>query len=217
MVITICWDVRKSRVKLDCFCTHVKVIFYSVSKQRSYCSFPNCPDSFSSDKGPVQSTWSKFSMENCPRKYFCCVMKKTFFVKTCRFQVRLGGIIVVIYYFNLKLNRNSGQIEVPDYQILPAIRRIQIRTILLYWFNSSTKKNAIYLDVGISLEGKSLTGNNFSWVCVSVCVSVCLSVQMITFELLKVRTSFFVHTYIFIISRSSLSTKVIGSRSRSND
>ena len=33
-----------------------------------------------------------------------------------------------------------------------------MRTILLYWFNSSTKKNAIHLDVGISLEGKSLTG-----------------------------------------------------------
>ena len=39
-----------------------------------------------------------------------------------------------------------------------------------------------------------------------------MSVQMITFELLKVETSFLVHTYIFIISRSSLSTKVIGSR-----
>ena len=84
--------------------------------------------------------------------------KEDIFVKTCRFQVRLGGIIVVIYFFNLVLNRNFGQIEVSDYQILPAIRRIQMRTILLYWFNSSTKKNAIHLDVGISLEGKSLTG-----------------------------------------------------------
>ena len=51
----------------------------------------------------------------------------------------------------------------------------------------------------------------------SVCLSVCVSVQMITFEPLKIGTSFLVHTYIFIISRSSLSTKVIGSRSRSND
>ena len=63
-------------------------------------------------------------------------------------------------------------------------------------------------------------GNNFSRVCLSVCLSVylsvCVSVQ-ITFELLKVGTSFLVYTYIFIISRSSLSTKVIGSRSRSND
>ena len=83
--------------------------------------------------------------------------KEDIFVKTCRFQVRLGGIIV-IYFFNLMLNRNFGQIEVSDYQILSAIRRIQMRTILLYWFNSSTKKNAIHLDVGISLEGKSLTG-----------------------------------------------------------
>ena len=53
----------------------------------------------------------------------------------------------------------------------------------------------------------------------SVYFCVCVSVQMISFELLKVGTSFLVHTYIFIISRSSLSTKVIGlrSRSRSND
>ena len=51
----------------------------------------------------------------------------------------------------------------------------------------------------------------------SVCLSVHVSVQMITFEPLKVGTSFLVHTYIFIISRSSLSTKVIGSRSRLND
>ena len=54
-------------------------------------------------------------------------------------------------------------------------------------------------------------------VCLSVCLSVCVSVQMITFEPLMIGTSFLVHTYIFIISRSSLSTKVIGSRSRSND
>ena len=76
-------------------------------------------------------------------------------------------------------------------------------------------------------------GNNFSRVCQSICVSVCVSVhlsvclsvhlsfcvsvQMITFELLKVGTSFLVHTYIFIISRSSLSIEVIGSGSRSND
>ena len=58
-----------------------------------------------------------------------------------------------------------------------------------------------------------MVGNNFSrvclCVCVSVCLSVCLSVQMITFELLKVGTSFLVHTYIFIISRSSLSTRLL--------
>ena len=48
-------------------------------------------------------------------------------------------------------------------------------------------------------------------------MSVCVSVQMITFELLKVGTLPLVHTYIFILSRTSLSTKVIGSRSRLND
>ena len=57
-------------------------------------------------------------------------------------------------------------------------------------------------------------------VCVSVCLavhlSVCVSVQAITLELLEVGASSLVHAYIFTISRSSLSTKVIGSRSRSN-
>ena len=50
----------------------------------------------------------------------------------------------------------------------------------------------------------------------SVCLSVYLSVQAITFEPLKVKASFLVHTYLLTISRSSLSIKVIGSRSRSN-
>ena len=48
----------------------------------------------------------------------------------------------------------------------------------------------------------------------SVCLCVCSDDN---FEPLKVGTSFLVLTYIFIISRSSLSTKIIGSRSRSND
>ena len=52
-------------------------------------------------------------------------------------------------------------------------------------------------------------------VCVSVCLSVCPSVQAITFEPLHIETSFLVCKYIFTISRSSLSIKVIGSRSRS--
>ena len=52
-------------------------------------------------------------------------------------------------------------------------------------------------------------------VCLSVCLSVCPSVQAITFELLHIETSFLVCRYIFTISRSSLSVKVIGSRSRS--
>ena len=51
-------------------------------------------------------------------------------------------------------------------------------------------------------------------VCVSVCLSVFLSVKAITFELLDIETSFLVSRYILTISRSFLSIKVIGSRSR---
>ena len=53
--------------------------------------------------------------------------------------------------------------------------------------------------------------------CLSVCLSVCmcLSVQTITFEPLHIGTSFLAWRYILTISRSSLSIKVIGSRSRS--
>ena len=74
-------------------------------------------------------------------------------------------------------------------------------------------------------------GNVFSHVCLSVCLSVCVSVcvsvclcvclsvflpvQAITFEPLDIETSFLVCRYILTISRSSLSIKVIGSRSRS--
>ena len=62
-------------------------------------------------------------------------------------------------------------------------------------------------------------GNVFGHVCVSVCLCVCLSVflsvQAITFEPLDIETSFLVCRYILTISRSSLSMKVIGSRSRS--
>ena len=52
-------------------------------------------------------------------------------------------------------------------------------------------------------------------VCMSVYLSVFLSVQGITFEPLDIGTSFLVCRYILTISRSSLSIKVIGSRSRS--
>ena len=52
-------------------------------------------------------------------------------------------------------------------------------------------------------------------VCVSVCLSVSPSVQTITFEPLDIETSFLVCRYILTIFRSSLSIKVIGSRSRS--
>ena len=47
----------------------------------------------------------------------------------------------------------------------------------------------------------------------SVCVSVFLSVQAITFEPLDIETSFLVYRYIFTISRSSLSIKLIESTS----
>ena len=48
-----------------------------------------------------------------------------------------------------------------------------------------------------------------------VCLSVCVSVWAITFECLDIETSFLVWRYILTISRSSLSIKIIGSRSRS--
>ena len=51
--------------------------------------------------------------------------------------------------------------------------------------------------------------NNFSRVCLFIYVFI----QAVTFELLKLGISSSVNTYIFTISRSSLSTKVIGSRS----
>ena len=50
---------------------------------------------------------------------------------------------------------------------------------------------------------------------VCLCVCVCLSVWAITFDI-DIKTSFLVWWYILTISRSSLSIKVIGSRSRSS-
>ena len=54
-------------------------------------------------------------------------------------------------------------------------------------------------------------------VCLCICLSVCLSVSVraITFEPVDIETSFLVWWYILTISRSSLSIKVIRSRSRS--
>ena len=49
--------------------------------------------------------------------------------------------------------------------------------------------------------------------CLCVCLSVFLSVQVITLEPLDIETSFLVCRYMLTISRSSLSIKVIGSRS----
>ena len=65
-------------------------------------------------------------------------------------------------------------------------------------------------------------GNVFGHVCLSVClcvcVSVCLSVflfvQAITFKPLDIETSLLVCRYILTISRSSLTIKAIGLRSR---
>ena len=58
-------------------------------------------------------------------------------------------------------------------------------------------------------------GNVFV-VSVCLCVCVCLSVWAITFEWVDIETSFLVWCYILTISRSSLSIKAIGSRSRSS-
>ena len=52
-------------------------------------------------------------------------------------------------------------------------------------------------------------------VCLSACLSVYISVQAITFEPLHIDTSFLVYRYITTISRSYLTIKVIGLRSRS--
>ena len=49
----------------------------------------------------------------------------------------------------------------------------------------------------------------------SVRLSVCVSVQAITFEYLDIESSFLVWWDTLTISRSGLSIKVIGSRSRS--
>jgi len=54
----------------------------------------------------------------------------------------------------------------------------------------------------------------------NVCVCVCLSVRALTFPFIDLQTSFSLLRYIFIISRSRLSVKFIGSRSqerRSNE
>ena len=52
-------------------------------------------------------------------------------------------------------------------------------------------------------------------VCLSVCLSVCSSVQAVTFGLLHIETLYLVCRCILTMSRSCLSIKIIGSRSRS--
>ena len=100
-------------------------------------------------------------------------------------------------------------------------------------------KNKTRGSLEISVCFRMRVGNVFSHVCLSVCLSVCVSVHLsvcpsvspsirpsihlsvympvkpITFEPLHIETSFLVHRYIFTISRTRLSIKVIGSRSRS--
>ena len=72
----------------------------------------------------------------------------------------------------------------------------------------------VYTDI-CNYHPRMRVGNVFGHVCLCVCLSVFLSVQAITFELLDIKTSFLVCRYSLTISRSSLSIKVIGSRSRS--
>ena len=67
----------------------------------------------------------------------------------------------------------------------------------------------LYITFECHYHPRMRVGNVFS----HVCLSVCLSVQAITFESLNIETSFLVCRYILTISRSSLSIKVIGSRS----
>ena len=79
----------------------------------------------------------------------------------------------------------------------------------------------------INYHPRMRVGKVFGHVCLCVCLCVCvclslcvclsvfLSVQAITFESLDIETSFLVCRYILTISRSSLSIKVIGLRSRS--
>ena len=57
-------------------------------------------------------------------------------------------------------------------------------------------------------------GNVFI-LCVCACLSVFVSIRAITFECLGIGTSFLVWCYILTISKSSLSIKVTGPRSRS--
>ena len=57
-------------------------------------------------------------------------------------------------------------------------------------------------------------GNVFILNTICVCVSVCLSVWAITSEFIEIDTLFLIWWNILTISRSGLSTKVIGSRSR---
>ena len=72
-----------------------------------------------------------------------------------------------------------------------------------------------YLHFGYDYHPRMWVGNVFGHVCLSVCLSVFLSIQAITFEPLNIQTLFLVCRYILTISRSSLSTKFIVSRSRS--
>ena len=63
---------------------------------------------------------------------------------------------------------------------------------------------------------KKLLGFNYFYrICGNVMFSYCVSVQAFTFECLNMETSFLEWWYNLTVSRSSLSTKDIGSRSRS--
>ena len=86
---------------------------------------------------------------------------------------------------------------------------------MLAWRGWRLSQNKVFTIRSYCYHPRMRVDNVFSHVCLSVCLSVCPSVQTIMFELLDVETSFLVCRYILTISRSSLSIKVIGSRSRS--
>ena len=67
------------------------------------------------------------------------------------------------------------------------------------------------MDARYFYHPRTRVGNIFG----HVCLSLFLSVQAITFESLDIETLFLVCRYILTISRSILSIKVIGLRSRS--
>ena len=81
--------------------------------------------------------------------------------------------------------------------------------------NECIKSINVVLKVLHIYHPRMRVGNVFGHVCVCVCLSVFLSFQAITFEPLDIETSILVCRYILTISRSSLSIKVIGTRSRS--
>ena len=84
---------------------------------------------------------------------------------------------------------------------------------MIVHYHSRMRVDNVFSHVCVSVCGSVCVS-----VCPSVCLSVCLSVfpsvQAITFEPIDIETSFLVCRYTLTISGSSLSIKVIWSRSR---